>query len=331
MAPFRRFQSNYIEQINQYEDLVESLGNIPDYVMPDSQTTILRDSCLWLAKAISLDMAKQRKSLTDIQNKQALVLQDAKRLNDYAMKHYDEIRNDIFISGDKSYFTILQRFSYFYNESKRQLLEKYNSKWHQKSEWRGPQIGMLLAVVISYILIAIVLSFPVIRWCLPKRFVTDEFRKKLSCIIIAVTAAVFGIAMFIISQVLNDHYFMIMAAQLLAEYSLLVVMIMLSLIVRLKGDVVKSGIRLYTPIMFVGLLVFVYRIVFMPTIAINLTLPPILLLCAIWQLVVITRSNRLMPRSDMVYTWFSFAVLLVATVMSWVGYTLMLCSCSFGG
>ena len=169
---------------------------------------------------------------------------------------------------------------------------------------------------------ALLLSWLIIRYAVPARFITPTFRKKRSCIIICAAAAVFGIATLIISN-LTAQNFMTMATRLLSEYAWLIAVITLSIIIRLNGDTVKRGIKLYVPVLLVGFVVFFFRIVFLPSTVVNLLFPAILLVFTIWQLVVNCRNNHNMPRSDVFYSWLSFIVMSVSCVMAWMGYTLM--------
>ena len=98
---------------------------------------------------------------------------------------------------------------------------------------------------------------------------------------------------------------------------------MLSLLIRLDGKNIMSGIRVYIPITVVGLVVFIFRITFMPNTVVNLSFPLILLLCTLWQWSVIKRHNKRLPRSDRFYSWISLVVMVVSLVMAWSGYTLM--------
>ncbi len=133
----------------------------------------------------------------------------------------------------------------------------------------------------------------------------------------------FGIATLIISNVLTDQNFMIMATKLLSEYAWLIAVIMLSIIIRLDGNAVKSGAKLYVPVLVIGFVVFFFRIVFLPNTIVNLVFPILLLGCTIWQLVANRRHSSDVPRSDVFYSWISFIVMAVSCVMSWMGYTLM--------
>jgi len=319
---FKQFEQYMDEQINQYENLILALNNIPDYQFKNNEMRVTRDSCIYLAKVIEDDISKARETLKDNHEKRQWVANKAKKLNDYAMQMYERIRQSVFVNGGQNYFQILSRFGSNLDTSKDDIAEKYTPSRKTRSEWRGPLIGFLFIFLAIYVLGALLLSWLIIRYAVPARFITPTFRKKRSCIIICAAAAVFGIATLIISN-LTAQNFMTMATRLLSEYAWLIAVITLSIIIRLNGDTVKRGIKLYVPVLLVGFVVFFFRIVFLPSTVVNLLFPAILLVFTIWQLVVNCRNNHNMPRSDVFYSWLSFIVMSVSCVMAWMGYTLM--------
>ena len=203
------------------------------------------------------------------------------------------------------------------------IREKYRPTGDTHSDWRGNLVLFLFLFILTYVVLTGSISTVVIRYLIPKRWTSETFRQKRKGIIIAVSAALFAIVTLVISLTLQKHNFMIMASRLLSEYAWLLVVIMISLLIRLDGDILMKALHLYIPIMVVGFVVFVYRITFMPNTVVNLTFPLILLACTIWQWVLIRRHNHRLPRSDMFYTWISLLVMVVSLVMAWSGYTLM--------
>ncbi|MBR1551265.1 MAG: mechanosensitive ion channel family protein [Muribaculaceae bacterium] len=323
MLPFETFANHYNDQVMQYVRLVKSLEDIPDFILTTEQLRNDRDSCMVLAKAIATDMAVQRIQLDRTRERAQMVLNKSKLINDFALKIYDDIRQSIFVNGDQSYFSTMGGINRYWRQGVMDLSEKYRPAGKTHSEWRGNLIFFLFMFILSYILISTVVSWLAIRYLLPRRWMSDEFNRKRGSIIVAVSALLFAVVTFVISNTLTDHNFMIMAAGLLSEYAWLLAAIMFSIIIRLKSSKVMSGIRLYIPILVVGFIVFVYRITFMPNTIVNLTFPPILLAATIWQADVIRRHGRKVPRTDKIYTWASLLVMVTSLVMAWVGYTLM--------
>ena len=322
---FKQFEQQQDEQIAQYEHLVQALNNIPDYQLKTPEMRATRDSCIYLAQAIENDIRHTRETMKENHEKRQLVASKAKKLNDHAMGMYERIRQSVFVNGGQSYYQILKRFRYNWKNSKEDLAEKYTYSRKTNSEWRGPLIGFLFIFMAVYIVGALLVSWLIIK-LIPRRFLSNstyqKFQPKRSCIIICGAAAVFAIATFIITNITGQN-FMKMATRLLSEYAWLVAAITLSIIIRMEGNTVKSGFKLYMPVLLVGFVVFFFRIVFLPSTVVNLLFPPLLLASTIWQLVINRRHNVNVPRSDVSYSWISLIVMAVSTVMAWMGYTLM--------
>ncbi len=322
---FKQFEQQQDEQIAQYENLVRALNNIRDDQLKTTEMRVTRDSCIFLAKVIENDIRRTRETMKDNHERRQQVAQKAKKLNNYALEMYERIRQSVFVNGGQNYWQILSRFGSYWKNGKDDIAEKYAPARKTHSEWRGPLIGFLFIFLAVYIVGAVALAWLIIK-LIPKRLVSrnsyKKFLQKRSCIILCAAAAVFGIATFIISNV-TDRNFMVMATRLLSEYAWLIASITLSIIIRMSGDTVKSGVKLYVPVLLVGFVVFFFRIVFLPSTVVNVAFPPLLLVCTIWQLLVNRRRHNDVPRSDVFYSWISFIVMAVSCVMAWMGYTLM--------
>ena len=190
------------------------------------------------------------------------------------------------------------------------------------SQWDSRWIFGLLISIILYAVIASLLNFAAIRYVVPHRMRTEGFMKKRACITMATTTVTFAIILGVALAV-TEQNFIIMASNLLVSYAWLLGVILISLLLRVSGNQIKSAFRVYTPLIIVGFLVIAFRIILIPNELVNLLFPPILLVCALWQWNVIGRHRNNIPRSDMFFTYLSLLVFVVSVVCSWVGYTLL--------
>ena len=291
--PFKMFMDKTESEIARYDSLITSLKSMPINILDDKGKTD-RNVCLTLASNIRNSLLENRATLNDYIRIYDRTEQRLSNLNDYAQNRYLDIQTNIFKNGGDS----------------------YHSQWD--SRWI---FGLLFSTII-YAIIATLLNFLAIRFVVPKRFRTSEFMKKRTCITIATTTITFALILGI-TLALTDQNFFIMAANLLVEYAWLLGVILLSLLWRVTGDQIKSAFRIYTPLLFVGFLVIAIRIILIPNELVNITFPPILLICALWQWSVVRRHNQNVPRSDMFYTYISLTVFVISVVCSWIGYTLL--------
>ena len=318
-APFKSFLNKADAEIARYDSLINSLRAMP--VQPlDDRTKTDRNVCLTLATNIRNCLNENRATMQDYIHYYNITEQRLSYLNDYAQKRYNDIQTSIFKNGGDSYFNILKDWGRQWQMTCRTVAKKY--KPNAYSQWDSRWIFGLLITIIIYAIIASMLNFAVIRYIVPKRFRTEEFRKKRTCITLATTTVTFAIILGI-ALALAKQNFIIMASNLLVNFAWLTGVILFSLLLRVNGDQIKSAFRIYTPLIAISFLVIAFRIILIPNELVNILFPPILLLCAIWQWSVIGRHNQNVPRSDMFYSYISLLVFIAAVISSWAGYTLM--------
>ena len=317
--PFQIFMDKIDAEIARYDSLITSLKSMPVSLLDDRGKTD-RNVCMTLATNIRNSLEENHATLKDYIRYYDMTEKRLSNLNDYAQKRYTDIQTNIFKNGGDSYFTILKSWNRYWRMMERTVQKKYQPNAH--SQWDSRWIFGLFLSIVFYAIIATLLNFLAIRYVVPKRLRTEEFMKKRACITMATTTVTFAIILGLMLA-LVDQNFIIMASNLLVEYAWLLGVILISLLLRVNGDQIKSAFRIYTPLMFVTFLVIGIRIILIPNELVNMVFPPILLACALWQWNVIRRHNRNVPRWDMFYTYISLFVFLVSVVCSWSGYTLL--------
>jgi small-conductance mechanosensitive channel len=317
--PFKTYIEALDVEIAKYDSLVTSLRHIRTTLLDDKAKTN-RSVCLTLSTSIRNTLIETRTQVNDYITLYDNTLQRLRYLNDYANRRYNDIQTGIFRNGGENYISILKNFSQRWEEVKVSLEEKYRPS-KQQSDWDSTVILRLFAMIFFYIVVAIVLNMIAFRF-MPKRFHTTEFLKKRSCIIMATTTVTFAAVLGIMRATLQQNFF-IMASGLLIEYAWLLGVILISLLLRVNGDQIRSAFHIYSPLVVVGFLVIAFRIILIPNELVNVAFPAILLVCTLWQWLVIRRHNKNVPRSDMFYTYISMAIFVFSLVCSWIGYTLL--------
>ena len=285
-----------------------------------------RAACLEFAKGI-LNLMKERLESIEVDNEHyERTSNRLKELNDYASQRYHAIQRSIFVNGEDSYMKQIKQFRSYIRRAKQDVEDKYENKEFAKvrSDWRGPIVFGVIIFVIIYLIGATILSNLFVRVGMRsiKRFQTEEFQKKKLCFILAGTVLIFAVALMILRIFMFNNFF-IMASELFVEYACLATAILLSLLIRLDGNQIKSGFRIYTPILLMGFIIIVFRVIFIPNRLVSLIFPPILLIFTLWQWNVIHRHNDNIPRSDIFYTWISLALMAISTILSLSGYVLL--------
>lgn len=322
--PFAEFLEKTEKDIARYDSLIQRLESMPDMTMTKYGNQ-KRDTCLVLAKNISKMLEGNAQQLRRNIRFYNTTERRLKEQNEYAHKRYSDIQRNIFINGGDNYLTLLGHFNRNWQQLKDAVQKKYNLDPKSNSQWSLTWILGTFFAIFIYVIIAIVLNQLFFRFLMPKRFRTEEFMKKRFCIIMATTSITFAIiqgAIFVIGTGQN-YPFLYMAASLLVEFAWLLGVILTSLLMRVKGDQLGSATRIYSPLIAVGFIVIGCRIILIPNELVNFMLPPVLLICALWQWIVIRRHNQNIPRSDIFYTYISLTVFIASVVSSFIGYTLL--------
>ena len=317
--PFQSFISHTDAEIAKYDSLVSSLRSMNSNFLQERAKTD-RSVCLSLATNIRNTLSENRNQVADYINLYEMAEQRLKYLNDYANKRYKEIQTSIFRNGGENYFSVLRDIKGHWQTMVTTVKEKYKPG-NRQSDWDSTVIIRLFMMIVFYVIIAILLNLLAFR-LMPKRFHTKEFLKKRTCIIMATTTVTFAAILALLKTTLDQNFFS-MASGLLIEYAWLLSVILISLLLRVNGDQIKSAFHIYSPLILMGFLVIAFRIILIPNELVNMAFPPLLLACTLWQWWVIRRHNKNIPRSDIFYTYISQAIFIFSLVCSWVGYTLL--------
>ena len=320
--PFREFINKTNGDIARYDSLVLSLQAMPVTSL-SQKAQIDRNVCLTLATSIKRTLEEDAQQTEDYIHYYNMTEQRLKNMNDYAQKRYYDIQTSIFVNGGDTYFSIIRNLREKWETMNQVMTKKYYpNEIDKQSQWNVNWIVGLFIAIFIYALVAIGLNQLVFRFLLPKRLHTEEFMKKRSSIMWATTIITLALLMGLILRK-SEQNFLVMASGLLVEYSWLLAVILISLLLRVNGDQIKSALRIYAPLLAIGFLVITFRIILIPSELVSLIFPPILLFCLVWQWLVIRRHNQNIPQSDMFYTYVSLVVFIASACCSWAGYTLL--------
>lgn len=327
-VPFRQMIKKNNVEVARFDSLINYLYGMNTMFLSE-KAQVNRNVDLTLAVNIRRQLVEKQKQLQT--HVQAYDQTDRKlqALNDYANRRYKDIQNSIFNNRDDNYLRILRNFSMNYKETKTSVTEKYKSVPGMMSQWDVRIIFILFGIIVFWGLISIFLNLFTIRIVITQLMKhgmfenrKESFMAKRPCLIMAMTVVTFAFILGIVRMAVTQN-FVIMASQLLVEYSWLVGVILISILLRVDNDKIKNTFRIYSPLMLVGFIVIVFRIILIPNDLVNLIFPPVLLLCTLWQWNVIGRKHNQVLRTDKTYAFISLAVFGVSTIFAWTGFTLL--------
>lgn len=327
-VPFRQMIKKNNVEVARFDSLINYLYGMNTMFLSE-EAQVNRNVDLTLAVNIRRQLVEKQKQLQAYVQAYDRTDRKLQALNDYANRRYEDIQNSIFNNGDDNYLRILRNISMNYKEAKMSVTEKYKPVPGMMSQWDVRIIFILFGIIIFWGLISIFLNLFTIRIVITQLMKhgmfenrKESFMAKRPCLIMAMTVVTFAVILGIVRMAVTQN-FVIMASQLLVEYSWLVGVILVSILLRVDNDKIKNTFRIYSPLMLVGFIVIVFRIILIPNDLVNLIFPPVLLLCALWQWNVIGRKHNQVLRTDKTYAFISLAVFGVSTIFAWTGFTLL--------
>ena len=327
-VPFRQMIKKNNVEVARFDSLINYLYGMNTMFLSE-EAQVNRNVDLTLAVNIRRQLVEKQKQLQAYVQAYDRTDRKLQALNDYANRRYEDIQNSIFNNGGDNYLRILRNISMNYKEAKTSVTEKYKPVPGMMSQWDVRIIFILFGIIIFWGLISIFLNLFTIRIVITQLMKhgmfesrKESFMAKRPCLIMAMTVVTFAVILGIVRMAVTQN-FVIMASQLLVEYSWLVGVILVSILLRVDNDKIKNTFRIYSPLMLVGFIVIVFRIILIPNDLVNLIFPPVLLLCALWQWIVIGRKHNQVLRTDKTYAFISLAVFGVSTIFAWTGFTLL--------
>ena len=327
-VPFRQMIKKNNVEVARFDSLINYLYGMNTMFLSE-EAQVNRNVDLTLAVNIRRQLVEKQKQLQAYVQAYDRTDRKLQALNDYANRRYSDIQNSIFNNGGDNYLRIIRNFSMNYKEAKTSVTEKYKPVPGMMSQWDVRIIFILFGIIIFWGLISIFLNLFTIRIVITQLMKhgmfenrKESFMAKRPCLIMAMTVVTFAVILGIVRMAVTQN-FVIMASQLLVEYSWLVGVILVSILLRVDNDKIKNTFRIYSPLMLVGFIVIVFRIILIPNDLVNLIFPPVLLLCALWQWNVIGRKHNQVLRTDKTYAFISLAVFGVSTIFAWTGFTLL--------
>ena len=328
VKPFRQYLNTADVEISRYDSLINELGTMGKYGLSE-KAKVDRNVCITLAINIRHTLNDNRVQMRDYIKIYNQTEERLKYLNTYANTRYKDIQQSIFSNRGDNYVNILKNIGHNVVETSETVSEKYKPQKKVQSDWDSRiMLGLLIILAIGTG-ISLLINFVIIRWIARRLTSYSRFEKykdwleeKMTCINLAMSVATFAIILGVV-RIIVEQNFIIMASGLLINYTWLMEVILLSIMLRLDGDKIKSGFKLYSPIMVIGFLVIAFRIALVPNALVSLVFPPILAVSIFWQWNAIRKHQQHTEMSDRYYSYASLAVFIFSTISSWVGYTLL--------
>lgn len=180
------------------------------------------------------------------------------------------------------------------------------------------QFFILIFLILEFLacwLIAFLLLLPVFKWVKPVKTAVVKQQKRYIALLL-------GILVFILINMnfVNINLIIAKAFSLANTFMWLLGAIVTALLIRLKPDQLKNGVKLYLPTICTAIAVIGCRILFIPNSLMNIVLPPLLIIFFVWQLLICLWRGKKADRSDRIFGWISLAIMGIAMLIAIAGF-----------
>lgn len=307
---------------DRYTRLVKTLRNIPD----NPEYNAVRDSCVVVAGQMASFYSQTLAKLEIDSKRYAALKTQLDEAFEYAQKSYETVQQRIFLKGQPSLWTMIQRHEFYFPRLRQEVTEKYGSTeatdLTSPRVWSGSAV-LLFGVMALVALVGCFLLAWLISW-LCYRFIPflqkDLFKTRRRMITVLLGIVFFGVFSFVLGSHNNPYWMLI--SKLLRQYTWLLVAIFVSLLIRTESSFTRNVVAVYIPSLLMSFFTIIFRIIFIPNTLLAFVFPVLLLGFSIWQFVVNVRRNKRVPRPDMFYMWISFGVMVIGFVMGICGYSM---------
>ena len=297
-----------------------------------------RDSCMLYASELLKMYAQTREQVMadSIHYREARLRMEESY--SYARDYYGLLENKVFVEGQTPWRTILAHPGEYWVEAWNAMGDKYNFSFirkaltEEKIDYKSEEITsdtQLTNSVRIYWLFLYIFAFlalwglsallllPLYRYVKPlgKRVAREQRRYialLLACILFV-----------LLSYESTDDDVTCKIISIVHTFMWLLMAITTALLLRLKPEKLKNGLRIYLPTIFTALFVISCRVLFVPNAFLNFFFPPLLLVMALWQLLANLHRRSQSDRTDEVIAWVSFGISAIAAGISLAGYVFL--------
>ena len=322
VQPYEQRLSMMTSGLERYQRLCSTLRNLPD----NPEYNAVRDSCVVVAEEMEVFYGQSLERLEKDSKRYNALKTQLDDAYEYAQKSYETVQQRIFLKGQPSLWTMIERHDFFFPRLRQEVVEKYGSTemsdLSSSRAWSGSSVllfgGMALAVLVGCFLLAWFIAWLCYRFIpfLQK----DLFKTRRRMITVLLGIVFFGVFSFVLGSHNNPYWILI--SRLLRQYTWLLVAIFVSLLVRTESSITRNVVAVYIPSLLLSFFTIVFRIIFIPNTLLAFVFPVLLLIFSIWQFIVNIRRSKRVPRPDMFYMWISFGVMVVGFFMGIFGYSM---------
>lgn len=307
------------KEIERIRKLVDSLEEVNTDSLSEP-SLVQRDEALYTCRALEETLQKEKEQIIYLKELFNSLTAKIDILNNESGKLFTSLFNRVFYTPSHAARYIFLKPVKTYEVCMAAWETSADSKLQLPSD---PQTlkhyGLILLGIIfcSYWLSRLIV-FLGFRKTLEK---TGHFNKRNA--FTNVTTILIVALVLVIASLRTPDYLLKSAASLGAEFLLLVSAILFSLVTRLKYGTINAGIRIYMPYLLLGGFFMLLRMFMAPNIIVDVFMPVLFTLVALFSLLTWVRQRHKLPRLDRFFATISLVLIILGSGLCWAGFSFM--------
>lgn len=297
----------------------------------DKEGKAYRDSCIQDASVLlKLYAAKRAFVVTDSTHYQEAYLR-MDETYEYARSRYLELEHYVFAEGQipfLAFFVAKIGFADYWERILTDLNGQYdfNEGFKRHTDWKslsenGKKARLVRVCVTQFVLLLFFWLFGFVVWWLIVRFLKPKHLVTKQLPLLSVlTGTILYFPLFGIFW--RDNEYTLLGVNNIRIFLWLLIVITGSLLLRVKPEQIRTGIRAYIPSLAIALVIIFCRNVFVPDKLLNFLFPPILFLIVLRQFLFCIKDGGKATSIDRTLGWVSLLVYILAFFISFFGFTM---------
>ena len=318
--PFEKWKTSFNTDIERYGRLEDLLGRIDTR----SLTTKGEEARLQCAEICSEIKERLNELREQIYANDEMYEAAASRMEEtakYNADRFESIRHNVFMSGGESYLSILGNIGSYISKVRSDISENRSRAASNKTTVRENLVMMITLGGIA--LFSVLLALLLTGRFLPARLRKDNILKKKGFITSAIAFSLFCIIALFTCHTFMTGYNILPSIDLFLYGVIIIDVFLISVALRFDAGQTWGIFRCYLPILLTAFVFILERLLLVSNNVINLTIPPLLLLSFIWQIVALVRHGHFDERFSAVTLWLTCIVTGIMCLISWAGYTFL--------
>lgn len=317
--PFKGWKSTLDQEIFRYQLLQTALEDIsPDMLARPARRA--REAAIVTCDSIINMFAETKKLLLEDDQKFESVSDKIETLESYTLTQYEWLKKRIFLTGSVSYNTYIENLPTNFQLFKGSINQITTSYQKSKENSLLYQFLWLIGILLMILILAFLLTYSALRWVIPHKNLSENDKKKRTYYVVIFTLLLSILALVYCEIFLFKVEHLKHVTLLLIEFLITITVILFSIVSRLPYEKLFGSLMLYLPIMTVGILPILFRILVVDNAIVHFLYPPILMIVLVWYLIVLIKYAKIASRTDGFYSWFSFVILVACFVVLWSGF-----------